>query len=692
MNLTPEQLEAEKSYLKQVLKVLNETVNKNDESIQGQMEHINEMKKYIWTSLTEMDDTEIADGMYEVNSNVAYANNRLANLQKLKKSIENPYFGRIDFKSDKSKSSEVKSIYVGLNSINQDLDHYVFDWRTPIASLFYNYGTGKASYEAPAGTINGEITLKRQYKIANGKIERCFDSDLNIDDDYLQEILSTASSEKMTNIVNTIQKEQNEIIRNVVDKYLIVQGIAGSGKTSVALHRIAYLLYEQKDLTSNNVLIFSPNNVFSEYISNVLPELGEENVLQTTFSDFSKSYIKDYKNIESFTEFIERYYKKEDNNVEEFNIIKFKLSNEFMAMLDTCINEYKKSISFERGLNVNGRIVTKHDLNQMFHEKLSRLPLPERLDILSENLCDTGGLPYKYKKEIRKKLNEMINGDLSIKNLYQNIISSDTFKELAGLKENTEFKRRKKLSFEDLIPLMYLNFEINGYPRGNTIKHVIIDEAQDYSLLQLKMLKRIFDRASFTILGDIHQTINPYYMYDNLNEINSIFDNKGKYIELNKTYRSSEEIIQYTNKILGIDNACSVRKSNTIPVVLEDVDREKLSIYLKNEIETMKANGMKKIAIITKNNKQTLDIYNELKEQIEDLSLVDEKVPKGITDVVVLPSYISKGLEFDGVIAYTDDKHHYQEKDKYLFYVVCTRAQHSLTVYNQKTLVKGKNR
>ena len=329
MNLTPEQLSEEKEYLEKVMEVLKELCDKHSDSIDSQIDSIQELKKYIWDNIYELDDMEVAGEMYNVNTNVGYANKRIADLHQLKRSLYSPYFGRIDFKRDKSRSNRIQKIYVGLNGISKDLEHYVFDWRTPIASLFYNYGIGKVSYEAPAGTITGEVSLKRQYKIANGKLERCFDSDLNIDDEYLQEILSNASSDKMTNIVKTIQKEQNEIIRNLIDRYLIVQGIAGSGKTSVAMHRIAYLLYAEKDLTSNNVLIFSPNDVFSEYISNVLPELGEENVLQTTFSDFAKSYIKDYKQLESFTEFIERYYKNEDFDDEEFKTIKYKLSNEF---------------------------------------------------------------------------------------------------------------------------------------------------------------------------------------------------------------------------------------------------------------------------------------------------------------------------------------------------------------------------
>lgn len=683
MNIEPEQLKQEEEYLKKTLAVIKELIENDGNSIKDRMVEIQEMKKYLWDNNAMLDDVEIASGMYNVNSEVSYTNENIKKLMKLKRSLENPYFGRVDFESD----GFSESIYIGINGIAKDLNFYVFDWRTPIASLFYNYGTGPASYEAPRGTISGNISLKRQYKISDEKIERCFNSDLNIDDEYLQEILANASSEKMTNIVNTIQREQNEIIRNVSDKYLIVQGIAGSGKTSVALHRIAYLLYKEKNLSSNNVLIFSPNDVFSQYISNVLPELGEDNVLQTTFSDFASAYIRDFKEIESFTQFIERYYKSDSISEEEYKTIKYKVSNEFKSLIDNYIEKYRENMSFIRPVIINGKSIEIEDLNRLLKTTFGKFPLPERIDRISEYICDRNNISYKkYGKTIREKIKTIVNFDLDVKKMYEDIISSDQFKECAGLKENAEFKVGKQLKYDDLLSLMYIYFEMNGYPKNNSIRHIIIDEAQDYSLLQFYMLKRIFYTASFTVLGDIHQTINPYYIYNNLNDVNSIFENKGKYIELNKTYRSSQEIIEFTNQILGLDNACSVRKNNAIPVTMRSVPKEQAVNQIMQDIEIMRENGIKRIAIITKNNAETLELYDKLKDQLDDISIIQQNAKTGIGNMVILPSYISKGLEFDGVIAYTDEDHEYQEKDKYLFYVVCTRAQHNLTVYNQKTL------
>lgn len=683
MNIEPEQLKQEEEYLKKTLAVIKELIENDDNSIKDRMAEIQEMKKYLWDNNAMLDDAEIASGMYNVNCDVSYTNENIKKLMKLKKSLESPYFGRVDFESN----GFSEPVYIGINSIAKDLTFYVFDWRTPIASLFYNYGTGPASYEAPRGTISGNISLKRQYKISDEKIERCFNSDLNIDDEYLQEILANASSEKMTNIVNTIQREQNEIIRNVSDKYLIVQGIAGSGKTSVALHRIAYLLYKEKNLSSNNVLIFSPNDVFSQYISNVLPELGEDNVLQTTFSDFASAYIRDFKEIESFTQFIERYYKSDSISEEEYKTTKYKISDEFKSLIDNYIERYRENMSFIRPIIINGKAIKIADLNRLLKTTFGKFPLSERIDRISEYICDHNNISYKkYGKTIREKIKTIVNFDLDVKKMYEDIISSDQFKECAGLKENAGFKVGKQLKYDDLLPLMYIYFEMKGYPKNNSIRHVIIDEAQDYSLLQFYMLKKIFYTASFTVLGDIHQTINPYYIYNNLNDVNSIFKNKGKYIELNKTYRSSQEIIEFTNQILGLDNACSVRKNNAIPVTMRSVPKEQAVNQIMQDIEIMRENGIKRIAIITKNNNETLELYDKLKDQLDDINIIQQNAKAGIGNMVILPSYISKGLEFDGVIAYTDEDHEYQEKDKYLFYVVCTRAQHNLTVYNQKTL------
>lgn len=681
MKISSEELKKEVLYLKETLKILKNIIEKESDSIEIQKTNVNEMKKYIWENSGVLDDIEVMVSMRDVNKEVDFTNKNIKNINALRKSLSSPYFGRVDFSYD----DDIISVYIGINGIIENLKNYVFDWRSPIASLFYNYGVGKAEYTAPMGKIQGDILLKRQYKISNGKIKRCFESDINIDDEYLQEILSSASSKKMTNIVNTIQKEQNMIIRNVDDKHLIVQGIAGSGKTSVALHRIAYLLYNEKNLTNNNVLIFSPNEVFSDYISNVLPELGEQNVLQTTFSDFSSSYIGG--DIESFTNFLERYYNNENICLENQKHNKIKLSNELKKEIDIFLKDYISTAGFVKGLSINGKKITREELNRIFQEKFDNREVSRRLEDMSEYL---GGYKKEFKRKIFQKLKELLTIDTNPIEIYNKILSKNN---LSIDKEKTKFNSNgkiKKLSYSDLLPLMYINFELNGYPNARTIKHVIIDEAQDYTLLQFDILKKIFNSASFTILGDVNQTINPFYKYDNLNDINSIFNNKGKYIELTKTYRSSQEIIEFSNNILGIDNACSVRHSNSIPVEFREVDKNEIRKILVENVHKMEEQNMKRIAIITKSNEEVINLYNELKKDLTKLKMINNSKDFKIGNLVILPSYISKGLEFDGVIIYTDKENEYQEKDKYLFYVVCTRAQHALSIYNQKNIIKNK--
>ena len=688
MSISKEELKKEKEYLNKTISVINELIEENGEQTKNRIDEINEMKRYIWENNGELDDAEIASGMYNVNLDVDNTNDKIKELYKLKKALSSPYFGRIDFET----KNNIMKVYIGLNGISKDFDFYVFDWRSPIAGLFYNYEKGKASYDAPMGRIDGDITLKRQYKISDSKLERCFDSSINIDDDYLQEILSNASSDKMTNIVNTIQKEQNEIIRNEKDKYLVVQGIAGSGKTSVALHRIAYLLYKEKNLKSNNVLIFSPNEVFSEYISNVLPELGEENVLQTTFTDFAGSYLRDYKQVESFVEFIERYYKTEKVNEEEFKNVAFKISDNFKALIDKYLQNVYQNIEFTSGIKIGDFVFSKNELNDLLKNRFNKFPILKRIKRISEYVCTQCGISYNKKGSVvKEKIVSLLNRTLEPDKLYLDILNSDEFKKATSMNINNCLNR-KKINYEDLLPLLYITFEINGYPNDNSIKHIVIDEAQDYTMLQVCMLKKIFPKSSFTILGDINQTINPYYIYKSLNDLSEIFDNKINYIELLKTYRSSEEIIEYTNEILGINNACSIRRNNNQPVIFKDADEEETLDKIKEDLERMHSDGIKRIAIITKNNFEAEALYNRLISHEIKIDLITNSVKNISSDLVILPSYIAKGLEFDGVISYVTKDNPYYDKDKYLFYVVCTRAQHSLTVYNQKKLVKEKRR
>ena len=658
-----EELLEETTHLSKSLKVIQKQIDYNNKVVDIKKQDVKEQKEFLWESRGKMSNFEMGLKMQDVDAEIKWSNEKIANTSALKKALNNPYFGRIDFNDGK----EIIKAYIGLCGVHEKEDHYVFDWRAPISSLFYNYGIGKASYLAPLGEIYGEVVLKRQYKIDNGKLKGFFNSSLNIDDEILQDALASNSSDKMRNIVNTIQKEQNEIIRNLNDKYLIVQGVAGSGKTSVALHRIAYLLYRDKDLTSNNVLILSPNDIFSDYISDVLPELGEENVKETTFSKMAKSYLKDYEEIESFPSFIERYY----NGNYHDKIIEYKLSDNMKTSLDLFLKNYLDNLYFKNNFKVKEKFILKEELNYLLRDKYLKLSLYERVDKICEKIClDNKIFSENQTNAIKNRLFKALDIKLDIRKMYADFIGSDFFPEAS-------FKITNKLNYEDVIGMLYLYFEIYDYPYITLIKHVIIDEAQDYNLLQLHCLSKIFPKASFTILGDINQTINPYYCYSSLNKIKVLFKGKVKYIELLKTYRSSEEIIEFSNKILNLNNVCAIRKNQKFPVQVKETGN--LFSDIEISIDEMLKSGLKRIAIITKNLEEASIVYREL-SNIKNICLVEGK--KIEENVAVIPSYLSKGLEFDGVIACIFKDNPYTLNK--LFYVVCTRAQHRLIVCKEK--------
>lgn len=527
-------------------------------------------------------------------------------------------------------------------------------------------------YEAPIGDIKGYMSLRRQYKIEDKKLIRVFDNDLNVVDDCLQEVLSESSSEKMKNIVNTIQSEQNEIIRNTNNKHLIVQGIAGSGKTSVALHRIAFLLYKIKNLKSSNVLIFSPNNVFSEYISDVLPELGEENAMNTTFHDFAKKYIKEYKTVETFTDFIERFYTGKEKNKK---LVSFKLSNEMIKVIEDYAKEIEDKISIIGDIETEFEVIEKRYLNYLLKERYNKLPLFQRIEKIAEHLCDKTNTPQGKKRSFIKQIKELLNLEINYKKIYEKMYLSNSFEKEYGKKEIVK-TNIKQINYEDSLCFIYLKGLLNGFPYSNLIKQVVVDEAQDYNLMQYIILARIFKRASFTILGDVNQTINPYQKYETLSILTNVLEENSKYVELNKTYRSSSEIIEYTNKILNLGYVSAIRKPNNVPVKF----RNDISL-IQNDIEDLRKK-YNSVAIITKSKEEAIELFDKLKDTIPGISIMEESNKKFNKNLVITPSYLAKGLEFDSVISYTDKNNIYTKDEKYLFYVVATRAQHELIVYN----------
>ena len=662
----------EEKRLEDTISIIRKKISSLGSELFEDEEKILEFKKFLWDSHTEMDPSEMRVMMSNNDIEVSIMMSRGAYLRKLYKTQNKPYFGSINFENEQD---GIQNIYIGITHVEDNLKYYVHDWRSPICSLFYDYELGTAQYEAPAGVIEGIITKKRQYTIEDAKLLHIFDNEINIDDELLQQVLATESSDKMKNIVNTIQKEQNKVIRNTDDKNLIVQGIAGSGKTSVALHRIAFLLYKIETLNSKNVLIFSPNKVFSKYISNVLPELGEENVSETSIHDFLLSYLKEFKEIETFSTFIENYYQKKNTYID---LTIYKLSDNIINDLNNYLEDLIKNTFFIDDIISRDITITKDELNYLLKTRYNHLPLFKRIEVIAEKLCDWNyNGKYNKKKNVEKILKNILSINKDYINIYNNFFNSKYSKIKT---EDKQIKSKRFIKYEDSTILIYIKTILEGIDYNTNILQVVIDEAQDYTLTQYYLLFKIFKNASFTILGDINQTINPYYKYDNLNNILNILPS-SKYIELLKTYRSSEEIIEYTNKILNLEHVSAIRRNNNKPVIKRN-NITNLKEQLIKDINTLK-NEYKSIAIITKTDEETNYLYDLLSNDII-ITKINQKSEEIVRDLVILPSYIAKGLEYDAVIIYTDINNYYTIDEKYLFYVACTRSQHQLIIYNQQ--------
>lgn len=666
MEISKSDLEQENIRLADTIKEVNRQIDEFGIKLTDDSNALKDFQKLRWEMEQEMDSGERYSFVSDNDLKISLLNDQAKRMRRLYKIKDNPYFGSIIFNNE--------PIYIGITSLKKDDDYLVCDWRAPICSLFYDYGVGKAQYKSLNGIEKGEITRKRQYKIDKGKLKSVFDTDVNIDDDLLQSVLAQTSSDKMKNIVNTIQEEQNKVIRDEETANIIVQGIAGSGKTSVALHRVAFLLYKLEYLTSGNVVIFSPNNVFTEYISDVLPDLGEDNTLQTTMAEFASSFIVEYQRVETYNSFVERFYKgvRQDND-----LIKFKLSDEIIPLMEQFCDYYSKAARFINKLEYKNKTVSMSELNELLHVRYSNKPLFERIDLISEKINNSY---FKGNKKdfisIKSNLFKIANFKKDYREIYKfffdSMIFKDNYKFDYRRNENVRNLNQKVMNYEDSTIFIYMKCLLEGFPYQVAMREVVIDEAQDYTYLQYKMFKKIFKNAHFTILGDVNQTVNPFYKYDNLNKLLEIFNKDSKYIELNKTYRSSPEIIEYANSILNLNHVSAIRKNVNLPVLkrpmseLKHIGRDVL--YLKKKYRS--------IAIITKSIEEARIIAESLKQNYDKVSLIESNTTKFNKQLVVTPSYQAKGLEFDSVIVINNFSN-----DKYLYYVAVTRAQHELIVY-----------
>lgn len=649
-------------------------------------------------------------------------------LQRLEKMKTNPYFARIDFLEKGEETAE--QIYIGITMVQDEesLEILVYDWRAPIAGMFYDFETGPAGYESPAGKVEGELTLKRQFRIRNRRIEVMFDSTVKIDDEILQELLGQSKDERMKSIVTSIQREQNLAIRDEGHKLLIVEGPAGSGKTSIALHRVAFLLYRYRNsMTNDNVVIFSPNEMFNDYISDVLPELGEENVRQTTFMEYAKSFLKGSFNMSDMAqqmEFILAYGGMEEY-AERFDAIRYKSSVEFLTALKKYVDWlYQNPWEFEDFDADGNSIISSKEQQELFQKDYPYLPLIPRLEKIRNRVLylikqreyaeinqldekmshdplwmDLAPRERKYRavkivlqrfRPHREKARGI--GRKSLKDYYTGLYREENFSRgiagtgLMGTAHLTLSRLEQDIVlYEDLAPLLYLKRKLNGVPRKNSIRHVIIDEVQDYTPLQIEIIRELFPSASFTVVGDLNQSVNPYANIGSIDALKRIFGEKDMaHIRLEKSYRSTREITEFCRAIPGMDQDMdTINRSGDKPVIVISSGMDECLNRLVRDIERVLHEGFKSAAVICRTRAEAEKMYPGLKKHVQCrlVTSADTVFPRGIT---VLPSYLSKGLEFDAVFILNPDQPYHGPEERNLFYTVCSRALHRLFIYTAK--------
>lgn len=679
---------------------------------------VQDVRKLIWEDLqisSADSDTydELAQHIMQLGEERGAAIRKYKQMRRLLSMQDSPYFGRFDFQPEDFPFPE--SFYIGIGTIVDRATGIplVYDWRAPISSLFYDYGLGPASYTAPMGTIYGTITKKRQYKIENGKLLYMLDTDLKIDDEMLQRALSDSTDETMRTIVTTIQREQNRAIRYEDKPVLIVTGPAGSGKTSVALHRIAYILYKHRENTSaNDVIIFSPSNVFSEYISDVLPELGEENVLQTTFQEFAESTLRGLFSCESLLDFQEQLAAASPEERERrLARLEAKSSSEFVERLEDTVQRCASQGIEPQDVTLLGKIIfSKDEIQRMLTEDYAYLPYRKRLDKVRNRVLTKvrplkkAAIEKRYRKirdedvfigeghwewarkaiePVRKEYRAMLaelDGWLTLEpiQVYLRMLTPEE-------REGTESAiAADRLLFEDVAPVLFVKGELQGYPAQNHIRQVVLDEGQDYSEIQLRIIKALFPRARFTILGDENQLLNPSLgRGSGLANAHRVFaEGTVERFHLRMTYRSTQEITNFCLALLPEDarkDAIPLVRSGAKPL-LTPVEPEQHAQAVKDFLTNAVSQDFKTKAVICKSAAQAKEVHAALAD-LEPQLIIDED-DNYKSGIVVIPYYLAKGLEFDAVVIWDANAEAYsQPYHRHQLYVACSRALHELAVF-----------
>lgn len=692
----------EKAKLKKTIKIINNEILKYLNQRKETVNHITEYRKNFLDEYRD-DEDEIVEYFdhekFIIEEQFKFIDRKLREFTILSSS---PYFGKVIFNDDELE----ETIYIGRFglTLTDSKTTLVVDWRAPVSALFYSGNIGKVFYKAPMGRIETNVSLKRQLIIKKARLLGIFDTEMNVKDDILQMVLSGNTKDKLKDIIMTIQEEQDNLIRQPRNKTIIVDGVAGSGKTTIALHRVAYLLYNYRDILQGKVLILGPNDIFIDYISMVLPSLGEVEVKQTTFRDFALKLVGT-ENIISFKDYMEAI----TNGDKDFiSNITYKNSIKYIDKLDKFIEDIEKGYFNIKNVKFYDKVIMdKKEIEEMFLEHFKFMPLFKRSNRIKrvvhsriKDYRDTmiREIQKKYEEQLKNMTSEEknLNGTkleferaIKIREIISEVIRSK--KDISWLNNPNvlelynQFNGEKELIQDDLAPILYLKIKLEGLRYFQEIKHVVIDEAQDYSALEFKVIKELTGCTSMTILGDKNQRLIPENEGIPMENLDKYLDFKDiEYFKLDKSYRSTQEIMGYANNYLKDESIIPLVRNGEKVIEEQIGSREKLKEELLKSIKKFKEKGYESIAVICKNSMEVDKINDIIKDSIYIKTINKEDIIYTSGENIV-PSYFAKGLEFDAVILI--DKNIQDENYDKTMYVMSTRALHELKVYKIKESV-----
>ncbi len=776
----------ERERLAQVTEKLQARIAELEPEVDGLREQAVEIRKRFWEEVTvnTSNNEDFEETFYSIKQQEALLSERershrlrMQQWRNMKRLLPSPYFGRFDFSEDGLGYTE--PIYVGVASFvdSDGLSFLIYDWRTPIASLYYDYSPGAAAYDTPGGRVTGTMEMKRQYQIRDGQLRNVIDTSLTIGDELLQQALGQGADAQMKSIVATIQKEQNAIIREDGSRMLIVQGAAGSGKTSAALQRVAYLLYKHRDtLKADQIVLFSPNPMFNSYVSTVLPELGEENMQQATFQEYLEQGIGPALRIEDPFDQIEYVLTEQASPEYRARLmgIEYKASVEFLETLRSYSQWLEREGMKFHGIRFRDRdLITAERMKEQFYGYEPSTRLANRVILLQEWLLKELALLERKEREadwvqeeldyldkdyyaeafsqlhkerdvfefgeqfeeIREKLlgkRRLDEGDFDYAEreeaLLRGMVVKESFKPLrrsvkrmafidkVGLyaqlfedrdafrtmtngaeapelwseigEQTTQKLSRMELFYEDATPFLYLQELVEGVRMSTEVRHVFVDEGQDYSMFQYEFLRRLFPRARMTILGDFGQAIftQATELQGEQSPLTRLYgESETRWFRLVRSYRSTREIVEFTRSLLpGGEEIVPFDRSGKKPMLVRVDDSVGMAARMAENIAALQAEGFASIAVIAKTAAESRVAYEALTARgCQGMKLVTKNTLTFEKGVLVLPAYLAKGVEFDAALIYDASSRSYdRESERKLFYTACTRAMHRLMLYS----------